>query len=120
MIPSATWYRKFDGGSFDCTIFDPYPPTVGSFFVLSFGKFSRQQPLEFQQNAPLPLKVDIIIWQFCPPPLTKYPLDTIFTDQTKGVLFVGVVKYSQKFTIVYSNIRYHTIRGNTGFQNKRD
>ena len=31
------------------------------------------------------------------------PIDTIFKAQTKGVLFVGVVKYNQKFTIVYSN-----------------
>ena len=61
---------------------------------------SRRQPSAFQQNAPPPSKKDVGIWQFCPPPLlTKYPLDTIFTDQTKGV-FVGVVKYNQKFTIV--------------------
>ena len=32
---------------------------------------------------------------------TKYTPDTIFTDQTK--LFVGVVKYNQKFTIDYAN-----------------
>ena len=48
-------------------------------------------------------KEDVGIWQFAPPPCTKYPLDTIFTDQTKGVLYVGVVKYNKKFTIVYSN-----------------
>ena len=37
-----------------------------------------------------------------PPLLTKYPLDTIFTNQTKGVLFFGKIK-NRKFTIAYSN-----------------
>ena len=43
--------------------------------------------------------MEILPWPF----LTKYPIDTTLTNQTKGNLFIGVVKYNEKFTIIYSN-----------------
>ena len=80
-------------------IFDPYPPPVGKH------RHSSKMPPPPQKKTFAFGNWQFGIWQFPPPPppLTKYPLDTIFTDQTKAVLSVGVVKYNHKFTIGYSN-----------------